>query len=265
VNRKPAAILLVLSIAVLALALVPAAGLAAKGAGGGGKPGGGGGGKPGGGSCVRSAPAVTIDNNYGWSQWGSWGLPGQQLTYLVKVINYDVGCGSSTFGVSVTAPAGFVVSPASTTVSVASGSSSAYLSVYVTSPTSAADGNYPVMATVTRQGDASPSSSFASSYMVYSTDTSAPTLFWENPGEGNVISGRSYNVTVSSSDDHAVRKIELWMDGAYVTTTTCDNVTYICQLYDTWSVGASGQHTATFVSTDWKGNVGTKTVTFTVG
>ena len=51
--RKPAAILFVLSLAVLALALVPAAGLAAKGgngsAQGGGKPGGGGGGSGGGG------------------------------------------------------------------------------------------------------------------------------------------------------------------------------------------------------------------------
>ncbi len=47
-NRKPAAMLFVLSLAVLALALVPAAGFAAKGGnssgGGGGKPGGGGGG-----------------------------------------------------------------------------------------------------------------------------------------------------------------------------------------------------------------------------
>lgn len=49
--RKPAAILFVLSLAVLALALVPAAGFAAKG-GTAGKPGGGGGGggKPGGGA-----------------------------------------------------------------------------------------------------------------------------------------------------------------------------------------------------------------------
>ena len=57
--RKPAAILLVLSLAVLALALVPAAGIAAKGGngsaqggGGGGKPGGGGSGGGGGGSIV---------------------------------------------------------------------------------------------------------------------------------------------------------------------------------------------------------------------
>ena len=71
--RKPAAILFVLSLAILALALIPAAGLAAKG-GAAGKPGGGGGGdgKPGGGGgggggtielvLLNSADAVA---NYG--------------------------------------------------------------------------------------------------------------------------------------------------------------------------------------------------------
>jgi hypothetical protein len=54
--RKPAAILIVLSLAVLALALVPAAGLAAKG-GAAGKPGGGGSGG-GGGYTVTVSPAA---------------------------------------------------------------------------------------------------------------------------------------------------------------------------------------------------------------
>jgi len=56
--RKPAAVLVVLSLAVLALALVPAAGLAAKGgggSGGSGSEGGGGGGKPGGGGTGGSS------------------------------------------------------------------------------------------------------------------------------------------------------------------------------------------------------------------
>jgi hypothetical protein len=67
VIRKPAAILLVMSLAVLALALVPAAGLAAKGgnAGAGGKPGGGGSG---------SSASLTLSPNpvVSWSAfWGS--------------------------------------------------------------------------------------------------------------------------------------------------------------------------------------------------
>ena len=55
--RKPAAILFVLSLAVLALALVPAGGLAAKG-GVAGKPGGGGG--NGGGGNGGDAPSATV-------------------------------------------------------------------------------------------------------------------------------------------------------------------------------------------------------------
>lgn len=60
--KKPAAILLVLSLAVLALALVPAAGLAAKG-GAAGKPGGGGGGgggKPGGGGSTGGSSSISL-------------------------------------------------------------------------------------------------------------------------------------------------------------------------------------------------------------
>ncbi len=59
--RKPTAVMFVLSLAVLALALVPAAGLAAKGGnggghGGGGKPGGGGGSSSGGSYSVTVSP-----------------------------------------------------------------------------------------------------------------------------------------------------------------------------------------------------------------
>jgi hypothetical protein len=79
--RKPAAVLIVLSLAVLALALVPAAGFAAKGGGGGaatgGKPSGGGGGhggggKPGGGSGSSSLmwAMVSDANGNGSPNWG---------------------------------------------------------------------------------------------------------------------------------------------------------------------------------------------------
>jgi hypothetical protein len=60
VTKKPAAILFVLSLAVLALALVPAAGLAAKG--GNGTQGGGGGGKPPGGGSTPSATVTASPN-----------------------------------------------------------------------------------------------------------------------------------------------------------------------------------------------------------
>lgn len=251
--RKPTPAGAVLAGAVLALSLafVPAA-LAGKG--------GGHGGGGGGGTCSSSAPTVAVQNNWEWGASGSWGLPGQQLGYDVKIVNNDSGCGSSTFTLSVSAPSGFSVSIPTGTLSLGSGSY-AYLWVYVTSPGGAADGDYPL--TVTAQRSAGTSASTTTVYKVYSADTTTPTLFWADPGNGTTISGHSYNVTVSSSDDHAVEKIDLYIDGAYVSTQNCNDITYTCQLNYGWSP-RTGQHTATFKSYDWMGNVGTVTVSFTV-
>jgi hypothetical protein len=97
----------------------------------------------------------------------------------------------------------------------------------------------------------------------------APTLYWPNPGDGATISlqkgQKYYNVVVSSTDDHAVKKIELYLDSVYTSTTVCADISYSCQLAYQWSLsGVHGQHTATFKSYDWLGNVGVLTVTFTV-
>jgi hypothetical protein len=250
--RTPAARFLVSALAALALTTVPVAVA--------GKPG-----TSGTSGCTRNAPAVSVDNNWGWSQWGSWGMPGQELEYFVTVMNYDVGCSASSFVVEVAAPSGFSVSLATNTVSIKS-SSSGYLRAYVTSPSPIADGDYPLAVTVRRAGTSEAAGSAQSNYKVYSTDTTAPTLFWQNPADGATISGRSYSVTVSSSDDHAVKKIDLYVDGVLKSATACDNVTYICQLSYNWSLRrtARGAHTVTFRSTDWMDNVGSMTLNVTV-
>src|SRR6266571_1940193 len=108
-----------------------------------------------------------------------------------------------------------------------------------------------------------PQASFTSYYKVYSSDTVAPTLFWPNPGDGQTISGSSYNVVVSSNDDHEVEQI--YIDNVRRSTTLCDDISYNCHAAYNWSLrGVSGQHTATFQSYDWKGNVGVMTVSFSV-
>jgi Bacterial Ig domain len=217
-------------------------------------------------SCAQAAPAVAVDNTWGWAQWGSWGRPGQERMYSVHVINNDVGCGSSSFVISLSAPDGFSVSIPTSTITLNS-RSSGYLSAHVTSPAWAPDGDNPLNVTVRRaQGDTQQAST-TSYYKVYSSDSALPTLFWPNPGDGTWISGRSYNVTVSSSDDHQVTKIELYIDNdpSPRTTTTCDGVAYTCQLNYKWSIRrVHGQHSATFKSYDHWGNVGDLTVNFTV-
>src|SRR2546421_9532602 len=192
--RKTPAVRIALAAAflVLALALVPAA-FAGKG-----KPGGGGGG----GGCTPKAPGVAVNNTWQWGVWGSWGMPGQQLKYAINVINADAGCSSSSFVVSVSAPSGFSVSIPSNTINLGSGASG-YVWAYVTSPTAIADGNYPLTVTVTRAGTSGLTGVDTSYYKVYSSDTAAPSLYWMTPGSGTTITGRSYNFSATSNDDHA--------------------------------------------------------------
>lgn len=225
-------------------------------------PGGGGGGHHGGStSCTVKAPLVNVDNTWAWGQPGSFSLAGQQRTFAIDVINYDVGCASSTFTVTMAAPAGFSVSMPTNSISLKA-SSSGYVWTTVTSPGAIADGNYALTVTATRSGASFNSAVATTYYKVYSTDTVAPTVYWPNPGDATTITSGSYNFSVSSNDDHSVKSIEVDLDGAYRSTTTCDGVSYSCQLYYTGSV-AAGQHTATFKSSDWLGNVGVLTVSFT--
>jgi hypothetical protein len=253
-NTPNLRIVLITAISVVVLALIPVASAA--------RPGGGGhGGNKG--TCTQRMPAVLIDNTWQWGQSGSWGLPGQTLTYAINVINYDIGCGSSTFTVNLSAPSGFSVSIPTNTITLRS-SSSAYVSANVTAPSVIADGDYPLTVTVQRSGTLNSTASTTSWFKVYSTDTSAPLLYWPNPADGVTISGNSYQAIVTSSDDHAVRKIELYIDNVYASTALCANIAYECQLVYKFALGANGQHTATFKSYDWMGNVGVLTSTFTV-
>jgi len=264
VTRKTPAVRIAFAAAflVLALALVPAA-LAGKPGGGGG--GGKGGGGTGGTSCTRNAPGVTVANTWQWGTTGSWGLAGQQLTYAISVINADVGCSSSSFLVTLSAPSGFSVSIPTNSIALNSGASG-YVWATVTSPVPSADGNYPLTATVTRVGSSSPAGSDTTYYKVYSTDTVAPSLYWVGPGDGQTISGKSFNFTVTSNDDHAVQRIDLYIDNTYRATQVCADIGYDCDIYTPVSLsGLQGQHTATFEAYDWLGNVRALTVSFTVG
>jgi hypothetical protein len=214
--------------------------------------------------CTQNAPRASIDNTWAWASRGSWGWPGQELKYAIDVFNTDVGCGLSSFELKVTAPNGFVISLPSTTITLGS-SSSGYMWAYVTSPSGVADGDYSLTATVERTGSPGESSS-TSYYKVYSTDTVGPKLYWMNPADGGTLSGRSAYVGFASSDDHAVKQVELVLDGTLVAVTVCDNISYECQVSYKLSLRRfRGQHHATFTSTDWLGNVATKTSTFTVG
>jgi len=260
VTRNAPLLRIVPAVLIAALVFIP---IAAAGKGGGGT--GGGGGRS---TCAQNAPSVSVENNWAWGQTGSWGLPGQRLAYQIRVVNNDVYCSPSSFVVSLTAPAGFSVSMPTNTISLKS-TTEGYLWAYVTSPSGAPDGDYPLALTAQRAGTTNSLASSTTYYKVYSTDNVAPTLYFPNPADGQTLSGSSYNFVVWSNDDHAVKKIDLYIDNVYQTTTTCEDITYNCQLYYPMSLRSlsSGQHTATFKAYDWMDpmdHVAVLTTTFTV-
>lgn len=86
-----------------------------------------------------------------------------------------------------------------------------------------------------------------------------------NRANGGALSGRTAYVGFASSDDHVVRRVDLFLDNALVATTVCENITNECQVSYKWAIRrVRGQHAATYQSTDWLGNVASQTATFTV-
>lgn len=118
------------------------------------------------------------------------------------IINNDSGCSSSTFSLSISALNGFSVSVPTSSISI-SAARNGYLTAYVTSPAGAADGDYPLTISVSRSSG--PSGSTTTYYKVYSSDTTAPIVGLPNPGDGNALTGRSYNFSATSRDDHVVK------------------------------------------------------------
>jgi hypothetical protein len=220
-------------------------------------------GKPSG--CTTHEPRVVINNTWAWASKGSWGMPGQTITYALFVANDDVGCKASTFQVSVHAPQDFTVSIPTEAIQL-DASSSGYVWADVTSGKGTSDGDFKLEASVQRSGSAAPVSIGDESwYKVYSSDSTGPKESWLNPADGSSITGRTTYVGFASSDDHAVREMEVLLDGVVVTTVICRGITFDCQASYGWSIRrVHGEHSATFISTDWMGNATSKTVTFTV-
>ena len=172
--------------------------------------------------CTQNAPRVSVANTFAWASPGSWGFPGQQLAYSVGVSNADSGCSSSSFVVKVSAPTGFAVSTPTSTMTVNSGSTG-YLRVYVTSPATAADGDYPLTVTVEHAGAPSPATK-SSTRLLREHGYAEGVL--DNVSDGAVLSGRTTYVGFASSDDHAVKKLEVFLDNVLVAAKDCDNVAY---------------------------------------
>lgn len=89
------------------------------------------------------------------------------------------------------------------------------------------------------------------------TDTTAPTLAFLTPADGDEVSG-AVTIVVAASDDVAVDGVTLSVDGAEVGTAADAPYQFA------WDASAAGAHTLVAVARDVSGNQATTTITVTV-
>jgi subtilisin family serine protease len=89
-----------------------------------------------------------------------------------------------------------------------------------------------------------------------STDTTAPSVTVLSPTDGATLSGASVNVTVSTSDDTGVVKVELYVDGTLKGSSTVSPFTIKLSTKKLFS----GAHTMQSRAYDAAGNVGLSSV-----
>lgn len=203
-------------------------------------------------TCTRSQPTVSISPS---TQNAS---AGQILNYNISVLNNNsYGCGTSTFNLSALVPSGFTgtISPANLTLGYKAGG---IANLSVASPQGTADGVYTVSAKVTDSADAGVSNSASASYVAF-TDSIGPTVAITAPSSGSTVSGGFVTITVSATDNLAVKKVEIYVDDVLQVTDTTAPYTY------KWALrkASSGTHTISAKAYDLAGNVGTASISVT--
>ena len=203
----------------------------------------------GGAVCTRANPNISID------PISQWGTAGETLSYNVTIVNNDSSdCSSSTFNAASSLPAGFTMSPASYSQSIAPGASSTR-NVDVTSGVSTQNGAYTFSLTATNSAELGYSATTSAGFNVFTPDTEDPTTSITSPNNGSTVSGTT-SVTASATDNVGVTKVEFYVDGSLKSTDTSSPYSY------SWDTTAETNESHTLVAKayDAAGNVGSSTV-----
>lgn len=219
-------------------------------------------------TCQPREPRVRISALYAWNSDGLWATPGMPRNFPMGIVNND--CKQQTYTVSVQVPDGFTATLDKTEVTLdAYGSSklipSTTVNLNVSSQSSIADGDYPIIVTITSTTDPLMTASDTSYYKVYSSDTAAPRFGITNPF-GTIKASKRTNVIANVYDDHILKLVEFYIDGRLVYSHDCTEETlYFCQPYFVWdSTKAVGDHTVLYKATDLFNNTSSTSVNFTV-
>ncbi len=168
--------------------------------------------------CNKSKPTISI------SPLTQSTSGGQTLKYSVIVTNTDTpACSGSTFTASAASlPSGFTNSASN--ITLAAGASGT-VTLSVTSPIGVLDGSYVFTANAMDTADSSHSSNPASGTYVAFTDLLAPTVVISSPADGSTLAANA-NITVTSTDNVRVTKVEIYIDGKLTVTDSSAPYTY---------------------------------------
>lgn len=196
----------------------------------------------GGGSCVRAAPLITV------TPASQSAVAGATVNYTVSVTNTNPSlCGTSTFNLTQTLPAGFSGSFGNAAPSIAAGASaSATWSVSSTAQVGAA--TYTLTASAADATGGLAASAHASD-IVY-VDTAAPTVDITSPLNGATLSPSRITIAAAASDDMGVQSVEIYVDGVLLARDTAAPYTA------TWNARKAGigSHTILVRAIDGAGN-----------
>jgi hypothetical protein len=203
--------------------------------------------------CVPGTPGIAV------SPATQTSAPGGKLTYGISVTNTNsIACGTGTFSLTQTLPAGFSGGFSPTSLSIAPGAK-ADASWTVTTLSDTPQGTYTVTARTT-----DPSSGLGSAVsatdVVYAADVTPPSVSITSPANGATVGRTNLAVSASASDTSGIQAVEFYADGVLLSRDT--NAPYSA----TWNTrkAGPGAHTLSARAYDKAGNNSQQTIGVTV-
>ncbi len=145
--------------------------------------------------CTRTNPGVSI------SPASQTGNPGQTLSYTVTIINYDSSdCGSSTFNLTKSCPAGWTCNLSSNSITISPNGSSGAVSLSVTSPVAATAGNYTVSVTAQNSAATSYTGTGSATYSIVCNRSNPTVTPTNSPQIGNPGDVKTFTFNITNND-----------------------------------------------------------------
>ncbi len=158
-------------------------------------------------ACTKRAPLVAI------SPSSATAYRDTKITYDFIVTNTDdASCPSTSFALATALPANFSRTLSNSSVIILPGVSRA-LTVNITSPTTAVDGNYQFTITATDRNNSTHLGSASATYIV-KNDLVYPTVTIDTPLDGSTLAGTTATISASASDDIGVSRVDILINGS---------------------------------------------------